>query len=404
MEGPIEFARSLFPPRMHDRIFLVGGVVRDRVLGLEGEDLDLLAAIPPDELVRSGFRLVEAKSATPIYFRHLPPIGKIEVAPLDSPDSIPVDLRRRDFTANAMAMDLCGTLIDPLGGKPDALALRLRACSPGAFLDDSVRVFRAFRFEASGWRMMPETEALLRESVQAVPDVFSGIPNERFSREMVKALGAADPARFFLQMVAFGAGTEFLPELFRMPRVPAGSLTHHPEGDLFTHSSQVLQRMAGRSSDPLARFCAFFHDLGKLSTDPMLHPKHHGHEEAGAEASIRFCNRLRLPAEWRRALLAVCRHHGSGHRWRELRDATRVTIAQQALAAGAESILPLVCDADRDGESAMAGWSDALRVARMGAAELGIPPEQIESLAPADRGPFILQRRVEALRQTRPAT
>jgi tRNA nucleotidyltransferase (CCA-adding enzyme) len=398
MAGPLEIVRGLFPARTHDRIFLVGGVVRDLLLGRGGDDLDLLAALTPGELAECGFRFVEPVSAEPVWFRHVAQVGKVEVTALDSTARIPADLRRRDFTANAMAMALSGALIDPLAGKADAESLTLRACSPAAFLDDPVRIFRAYRFEAEGWRMAPATEALLRESVRTVPDVFAGIPHERFSREMLKALAGSDPARFFLKMDEHGAGIAFLPELFHMPRVPAGSEAHHPEGDLFTHSIQVLQRLAPKSADPVARFCAFFHDLGKLATDPALLPKHHGHEEAGFDSASPLCDRLKLPAAYRRALAWTCRLHGNGHRWAELRDATRVTMAVQAIAAGVEEILPMVCDADRAGREAMPGWRDAVRVARMTTSELGIGVERLEAMAPADRSPFILQRRVEALR------
>jgi tRNA nucleotidyltransferase (CCA-adding enzyme) len=402
MTAPAEFARSLFPARLHDRVFLVGGVVRDLVLGVDSEDLDLLVALPAETLREAGFRYVAPKSGEPVFFRHIPPFGKVEVTTVASPDAIGADLRRRDFTANAMAMDLFGTLIDPLRGKPDAESRLLRACSPASFLDDPVRVFRAFRFEADGWRMAAETEALLRTSLDTVPDAFADTPPERLGREMLKALAAPDPARFFLRMVECSAGASWLPELFRMREVPAGPVRHHPEGDLFTHSIQVLQRISVRSPDPTARFCALFHDLGKLDTDPALHPKHHGHEEAGFEKASRFCDRLRLPAALRRALAWTCRHHGNGHRWDALRDATRVTVAMQAIAAGIEEILPMVCEADRGGVRTLHGWADAVRVARMTVDALGIDRARLEAVEPSDRSSFILQKRVEALRAACP--
>ncbi len=398
MPGPLEFTRRLFPAHFHDRVFLVGGVVRDLLTNRESGDLDLLAAIPAADLRAGGFRHVEPKSGASIFFRHIPPYGKVEVTEIDSVESVDGDLRRRDFTANAVAMDLFGTLIDPLHGRKDAESRILRACSPAAFLDDPIRIFRAFRFEADGWRLTPETESLLRQSRDTVPDAFADLPCERFSREMLKALAAPDPSRFFLRMIEFSVGESFLPELFSMPKVPAGSAVHHPEGDLLTHSIQVVQRISAASTDPLGRFCAFFHDLGKLVTDPALHPKHHGHEEAGCKAAIAFCDRLKIPAVYRRALAGTCRFHGNGHRWGELRDATRVTMAAQAIAAGIVDILPKVCDADRAGKEAMPGWPDAVRVARMTASGLGIDPEKLEAMKPADRSAFILQKRVESLR------
>ncbi len=400
MTATLPFLKSLFSPSQHNRVVLVGGTVRDMLLGCESRDIDLVAAFSPNELSALGFRLVEASSGATIYFKHHPEFGTIEVTRIDSMADLEGELRRRDFTINAMATDLYGTLIDPLGGERDLRGGILRACTVHSFTDDPLRIVRAFRFETYGWRMAPDTVTLIRRDNWS--DTFSAMPVERFSNEMLKALARKTPERFFQRMIEFTIGAEFLPELFRMPPIPAGPLEHHPEGDLFTHSVQVLQRVAAMSEEPLARFCALFHDLGKLATNPALYPKHHGHDNAGFSMAVDFCNRLRLPVSYRTALAWISTLHGKANKWDELRDSTKVTMAEQALKAGIVGILPLVAAADKPGGLPMAGWDDAVRVAGMSTREMGIDQEQLAAMPVKDRPSFILQRRVALLRKTAP--
>lgn len=396
MTAILSFLKALFPPFCHDRVVLVGGTVRDMLSGGERRDIDLIAALSPDELHELGFRLVEPASAATIYFRHVPQFGSLEVTRIDSMNDLEEDLRRRDFTVNAMAMDLSGVLLDPLGGEGDVKSSTLRSCREDSFHDDPLRIFRAFRFETDDWRLTPESELLIRRDDWSDP--LGIMPVERFSGEMLKALTGKTPERFFQRMIEFSVGAEFLPELFRMPQVPAGPLLHHPEGDLFTHSIQVLQRVAALSDDPLARFCALFHDLGKLSTDPALYPKHHGHDDAGFGMAMEFCSRLRLSATHRTALAWVSSLHGKANKWDELRVSTKVTVAEQAIKGGIARILPLVSAADKPGGLPLAGWDDVVRVAGMNTRELGIDLEKLEAMPGRNRSSFILQKRVEMLR------
>lgn len=396
MNGIIEHLRELFPPACHGRVWLVGGWVRDRLLGRAGSDIDLVAAVN-EELLRSlGFRPVQGKSTVPIWFRHDPARGVMELTRLAEPVRLPLDLERRDFTINAMALSLEGELLDPLGGRRDLDAGRLRACSPCSFRDDPLRVLRALRFECDGWRLTGETEALIAGNDW--DSLLRDIPVERFSREMLKALAAPEPWRFFRRMVELRVGRGYLPELFRMPLVPAGPPQHHPEGDLLTHSLQVLERVAERSPDPLPRFCAFFHDLGKLATDPILYPRHHGHERAGVELAREFCTRLRLSARHRSALATISRLHMTLNRWDELRDGTKIRTAEQAVKGGVAEILQMVSEADHGSVNLSDGWEQAVRIAGMGLVELGIDLQRLERLPAEQRGAIIHQRRVERMR------
>lgn len=372
---------------------MVGGTVRDIILDRQCKDLDLVASLTGDELHTLGFRLVEAGSGADIYFYHHPDVGKIEITRINNMDALQDDLRRRDFTINAIAMTLDGTLIDPLNGNNDLITGKLRSCSSEIFRNDPLRIFRAFRFECDGWRMTQETEKLIRQ--QDWLSYFSNMPIERFSSEMLKALTGKIPGKFFERMIEFCVGVELLPELFQMPEIPAGPLVHHPEGDLLTHSVQVLQRVAAESSDPLTRFCAFFHDLGKLATDPALYPKHHGHDDAGFEMADTFCNRLHLPVSYRKALAWISRLHGKANKWEELRDSTKLKMAGQAIKASIVEILPLVSAADKLGNIPMSGWDDAVRIAASSASELGVDLEKLEAMPINNRSAFIMQTRIK---------
>ena len=392
----IIFLKEFFPQTCHDRIFLVGGSVRDFLLEKSSQDIDLVAALSDNELADLGFRLVEPKSSTVIYFRFHPEFGKIEVTRLNCISELENDLALRDFTVNAMAMDLSGKLVDPLKGSADLDAGVLRTCSRQTFRNDPLRIFRAFRFVADGWKMTAETEALIRELDWNRE--LAAIPVERYSWEMLKALACDKPWRFFELMLEFNAGKILLPELFLMRSIPAGPLEHHPEGDLLTHSFQVLQRVAEKTADPLTRFCAFFHDLGKLATNPSLYPKHHGHDEAGFKSAEEFCNRLRLSLAYRKGLSWVSRLHGKLNRWSELRDAKKLEIADQSLKAGIVEVLPLISAADKPGNTKVEGWDDAVAVACMATAELGIMPQQLEAMPVGNRSSYILQKRVEVFK------
>lgn len=387
----------LFPKTAVDQVFLVGGTVRDALLGKTQQDIDLITTLPEETLLRCGFRQVIAKSTQPIWFRSDHLLGVIEATTLASSDLLHYGLTRRDFTVNAMAVSLDGQLHDPLGGRDDLRHRRLVACSPDCFADDPLRLFRAFRFEADGWQLTEESSALIASRNWSMQ--LAALPVERFSRELLKALTTSNPSRFFERMLQFRVGQHWLPELFRMPLIPAGPPEHHPEGDLLSHSLQVLQRAAAQTTDPLARFCAFFHDLGKLQTAPDHYPRHHGHDQAGVAAAIELCSRLRLTARYRKALAGVNRLHTTINHWNTLRDATRLRLAEQANKAGIADLLPLVSQADKPGADPMGQqWRLCLEIISLTTAELGIGQTQLSNLQPQALRDLILDRRVQALR------
>jgi tRNA nucleotidyltransferase (CCA-adding enzyme) len=389
--------RGLFPPELHDRLWLVGGTVRDLLLGETPADLDLLAAVPADDLLPLGFRPVAPRSAAPILFSFHRQWGKIEVSLIGpGPAAVVADLGQRDFTANAMALSLAGDLIDPLAGQA-ALGERLLVpCSARTFVADPLRIFRAFRFAAHGWQLSPAAAALIRE--RGWEDSLAGIPAERFSNEMLKALAGPEPAVFFRLMVQYGVGCTLVPELFRLATVPAGPSEYHPEGDLLTHSLQVLERVAMAGGDATARFCALLHDLGKLATPAALYPRHLGHEAAGPPLIRALCDRLRLPAALRTAAMAVSRLHQAANHWPELRPRTRLGLASDALKGRVAGFLPLVVAADKGG-ALMAGWDDICRIAALSATDLGVDQAVLAAVPPARREALLQQRRIAMVKR-----
>lgn len=390
---------QLFPDGVGERLFVVGGTVRDAFLHKPQRDVDLVAALTDETLVSCGFSRIVGKTTTPIWFRSHPGLGAIEVTQLPDPLLIEEELKRRDFTINAMAVSLAGRLYDPLQGYTDLLTRNLQVCSADSFSNDPLRLFRALRFEAEGWRPTATTEQLL--GAKDWSEHLAAIPAERFSRELLKALAAEQPTRFFERMLHLNIGRHWLPELFAMSGVPAGPPEHHPEGDLCSHSLQVLQRAAQLTPDPLTRFCAMFHDLGKLRTDPAAYPYHHGHDQAGVEPAAELCNRLRLPARYRTALCAVNRLHTTINRWAELRDATRLRLAEQACRSGIAETLALVSRADTSTNTSPCDWNLALNVSQVPAAGLGLDQAQVDALQPEQRSCLIVDRRIQLLRKRR---
>ena len=382
----------------------MGGTVRDFLSDRSSQDIDLVAALTAEQLENLAFCRVRPKSGVPIFFRCHDSLGKIEVTTIDAPTDLEADLHRRDVTANAMALSLTGVFFDPLDGYAALRARELRPCGPSALVSDPLRIFRLFRFEAAGWRMTPHAEDLIREREWG--DQLSRVPVERFSGELLKALAEDDPAWFFRRMIEFGVGREFLPELFLMREIPAGPVAYHPEGDLFTHSLQALERVCLMTGDVVIRFCALFHDLGKLETAPELYPKHHGHDEAGFRLSRPFCDRLALPAALRSSLGWVNRLHTTAGRWEELRSSTKIKLAETAVRGGVADILPLVVAADKPGGAGMPGWENAVRIARLPTAALGIDPrlladfpvDGVVPLQPRQRPALVRQKRVELFR------
>ena len=375
--------RLLFPEGLHSRLFLVGGSVRDQLIGQPIHDVDMVTDLSAVQLEGLSFRRVHGKTTDPIYFKSHPTFGKIEITLLADGQSFEDDLLRRDFSCNAVAMALDGTIVDPLGGQDDIKKRILVPCSGESISNDPIRIFRAFRFESNGWSLSPELVNAIKDGCK--DDRFSTIPIERFSREMLKAMECIQPDVFFSRMVELGVGRNYLFEIFQMQEIPAGPAKYHGKDTVFTHSLDVLRRMAVMTNDPTARLAAFFHDLGKLATPPELLPRHFAHDKAGETISRNVCSRLKLSASCCRAVSAVNALHLVAGRWGELKSVTKLKLSRRALKSGISSWLPLIVSADRNIQDPMPGWESVCHVAGMSANNLGISTEKLETVLSTER-------------------
>ena len=322
--------------------FLVGGAVRDRLLGLPVRERDwVVVGATPEAMLDQGYRPVGKDFPV---FLHPQTGEEYALARTErkvgygyhgfamhiAPDvSLEQDLLRRDLTINAMAEAEDGSVIDPYGGQRDLEARVLRHVSL-AFAEDPVRILRLARFAARfaplGFGIAPETLELMRAMVEA-GEADHLVP-ERVWKEMQRALTEPAPEVFFQTLRACGALARVLPELDRLAGVP-NPATWHPEIDSFVHTMMVLQQAVRLSPDPVIRFAAICHDFGKALTPPSFWPSHRGHDEAGAPVIETACERLKTPREYRELAILVARFHIRVHKAAELRAATVLGILEQ---------------------------------------------------------------------------
>ncbi len=317
------------------RKYLVGGAVRDKLLGLPVEENDwVVVGGSGAALEERGFRQVGKDF--PVYLhpetqeQHALARRERKTGPghtgfaFDVGDEVSLeeDLRRRDLTVNAIAESEDGELIDPVGGRRDLAARVLRHVSP-AFREDPLRVLRVARFAARfhrlGFKVVPETLDLMGEITQA--GELAELPKERIWREIELALLADSPAEFFRVLRKCGALEKLFPEVDRLFGVPQPP-KHHPEIDTGVHTLMCVEASARLSPDPVVRYATLLHDVGKGVTDPAKWPSHHGHEELGVPLVRDITRRLGVPNEFSQTAELVCKYHTLQHRVRSLRPAT----------------------------------------------------------------------------------
>jgi tRNA nucleotidyltransferase (CCA-adding enzyme) len=329
-------------PRTADLdVYLVGGAVRDRLLGLPVRERDfVVVGATAEELLRRGFRLVGKDF--PVFLhpdsheeyalarteRKVAPGYRGFAVHADPQVTLEQDLRRRDLTINALAEDRQGRLIDPFGGLGDLGSRTLRHISP-AFREDPVRVLRLARFAARfadlGFAVAAETRQLVRE-MGASGELAALVP-ERVWQELARALATPRPSHFFTTLRDGGALARLFPEIDRLWGVPQPALSH-PEIDTALHTMLVVDRAAELSTAPEVRLAALLHDLGKGLTPPGQWPRHPGHERRGMALARGLCERLRMPRRFTDLVALVARFHGLVHRAAELRPATLLQLLE----------------------------------------------------------------------------
>ena len=341
--------------------YLVGGAVRDALLGRPGGDRDwVVVGAHAQALLDAGYLPVGRDF--PVFLHpqtkeeHALARTERKTGPgyrgfemhADPGVSLEDDLLRRDLTINAIAQDEAGALIDPHGGQRDLAAKVLRHVSP-AFAEDPVRILRLARFAARfpDFSVAPETLALMRAMVEA--GEVDALVAERVWQELARGLMERQPSRMFEVLRACGALARLLPEVDRLWGVPQPP-AHHPEIDTGVHLMMVLDMAARLQASLAVRFACLCHDLGKGTTPADVLPRHLGHEARSVQLLRNVCARLRVPVDCRELAEVVAREHGNVHRSGELNAAALVRLLERCDAPRRperfhEALLACECDA-----------------------------------------------------------
>ena len=343
------------------QIYMVGGAVRDALLGLPVQDRDwVVVGATPEALAAQGY--VPVGKDFPVF---LHPASREEYALARTerktaqgyrgfavhaaPDvTLEEDLARRDLTINAIAQGADGALTDPYGGQRDIAARVLRHVTE-AFAEDPVRILRVARFAARfpDFSIAPDTMALMQRMVTD-GEVDALVP-ERVWQELARGLMAQQPSRMFEVLRECGALHKLLPEVARLWGVPQRA-EYHPEVDTGVHLMMVLDMAAQLQAPIEVRFACLGHDLGKGTTPQAEWPRHIGHEERSARLLKALCLRLRVPNDCSELADVVAREHGNIHRSGEFGAAALVRLLERCDAFRkperfADILLACECDA-----------------------------------------------------------
>jgi tRNA nucleotidyltransferase (CCA-adding enzyme) len=317
------------------KLYRVGGCVRDRLLGLQDNDVDwVVTGATSEQMLVAGYKSIGKDF--PVF---LHPESKQEYAlarserktgpgyrgfeiSADPATTIEQDLLRRDLTINAIAEDEQGNIVDPYGGRQDIEARCLRHVS-AAFTEDPVRVLRVARFAARfhhlGFKLAAETGELIRQMGES--GELEALVAERVWSELARALDERDPAVFFTTLRDCEVLAQLFPEIDALFGVPQ-SASYHPEIDTGVHVMMALQQSAALGHDNETRFAVLMHDLGKAFTPPEVLPSHYGHEARGKKPVKAFCKRWRVPRAHTELALITTEFHLLAHRALELKAST----------------------------------------------------------------------------------
>ena len=405
------------------KTYLVGGAVRDSLLGLQAGDRDwVVVGATQAQMEADGFKAVGKDF--PVFLHPLTgeeyALARTErksghgyrgfVVDADPSVSLEEDLQRRDFTINAIARDEeTGELVDPWGGVRDIEQRILRHVGP-AFVEDPLRVLRAARFMARfaplGFTLAPETAALMRD--MATSGELDALVPERIWQELRRSLTMKQPSAFLRCLHDTGALAVILPEIDALYGVPQRA-EFHPEVDTGVHQEMVSDMAAQLApGDDLIGFAALTHDLGKALTPTDELPRHIMHEQRGLKPLAKLCERLKVPLDHRQLAEAVCREHLNVHRIDELRDATVLELIQRCDGfRRPERIaqMALVCECDKRGRLGFedSDYPQRATLQRLHAAALAINARDIatEGLQGPAIGEALKKARIKAISAAR---
>lgn len=318
--------------------YLVGGYIRDQLLGLNPHERDwVVVGASPQQMIDNGFRSVGKDF--PVFLhpqtneeyalarteRKTAPGYRGFAVHADPDVTLEQDLARRDLTINAIAQDGNGRLIDPYDGQNDLKNKVLRHVSP-AFSEDPVRVLRIARFAAKlGFTIADETKQLIRKMIAA--GELDHLVAERIWQELSKALASNTPSLFFTTLRDVGALETLFPDVNRLFGVPQAP-KWHPEIDTGIHVMMVIDQAARLSNSIAVRFAALCHDLGKGTTPANILPQHKGHEDRSISLTKALCERLRVPNDVKSLAIKVAEYHTHMHLLFEMSSATILKVIE----------------------------------------------------------------------------
>ena len=381
------------------RYYIVGGAVRDALLGLPAADRDWVAVgTTPQALIDQGYRAVGKDFPVFIHPQTGEEVALARTERKSAPGyrgfvvhaapevTLEQDLARRDLTINAIAKAEDGTLVDPFGGQRDLQARVLRHVS-ASFVEDPVRLLRLARLAARfpGFTVAPETAALLQQMVHN-GEVDALMP-ERVWQELARGLMAPQPSRMLQVLRDCGALARLLPEADRLWGVPQRP-EHHPEVDTGLHLMLVLDRAAELGAPLPVRWACLMHDLGKGTTPAALLPRHHGHEQRSAKLAQEVAERLRVPNECRELAAVVAREHVHVHGSGSLNGAAVMRLFERCdLLRRPERLAAVLmaCQADAQGRSGLHNrpYAPAERLPRLLQAALAVNSAGVAAAAVA---------------------
>ena len=398
------------------QVYLVGGAVRDHLLGYPYHEKDyVVVGATPEQLVAAGYQPVGKDF--PVF---LHPDTKDEYALArterksghgyhgfefytDPSVTLEEDLIRRDLTINAIAMDNDGNIYDPYNGQSDLEHKILRHVS-NAFVEDPLRVLRIARFAARykslGFRIAPETLAIMQTLAES--GELQALTPERVWKETSRALMETHADEYFEVLRACGALKVLFPEIDALYGVPQRP-EYHPEIDCGIHTMMSLQQACKANYNLDVRFAVLVHDLGKALTPKDELPRHIMHEERGVKPVTEVCDRLKVPTNTKQLAIAVCKEHLKCHQALTLKPGTLWRLLQRLdVLRRPERVEAFVqaCECDSRGRLGLENREypqsqfilDAMNVVRQIKAQ-DLPPD----LKGQEIGEMLIQRRIEAI-------
>ena len=321
------------------KIYLVGGAVRDMVLGKTPHDSDYVVfGATPEIMETQGFNRVGKDF--PVFLHPQTQdeyaLARKEVKTGDKhtdftfvfgPDITPAeDMQRRDFTCNALMYDEKNDkIIDLVGGIDDIKNRIIRHINTEHFIEDPLRVLRMCRFAAKlDFEIAPETMKLAKNMTKT--GMLSHLTAERVWKEIETALNTEHFDKFIRAMRECGALKVILPEVDKLWDMPERT-DYHPEGNSGEHTMLVLKQ--GYNLSPKIKFALLLHDIGKIDTPADILPRHIGHDKAGLPRIEAICSRLKVPNKYRNFALLVAENHMKFHNVPNMRKGKFVSFLER---------------------------------------------------------------------------